>query len=299
MRTTIRLLLAIGLITASEQVASAYCFTSTCRDRDICPGGEPLAPSCIPTTWKRPCVSVNVQVDASSQVPFDVTDALVTEAFAAWNNAACDTGAKPNIHVENLGPAECASIEFNQYKGGNANVVIFRDEKWPHSGESTTIALTTVTYNTETGEIVGADMEVNSKNFTFTTSDTDVNTDLLSILTHEAGHFLGLAHSNDLSATMYEEYDYGIGMRLLAPDDINAICTAYPPQDPPIDPETCNPIPKYGFSSECLSQQTDRSCSVHPMIGTREESPCVLMMASLAVLASSRRIRKRRARPHS
>jgi hypothetical protein len=300
MRITNHLLIATLLVIGSEQTADAYCRTSTCEE-PVC-SGQISNPACIPIAWKRPCLGVSVQVDASNQVAFDEANAIVNEAFRSWNTAKCDesTGATPNIYVENLGPVECTSVEFNEAKGGNANVVVFRDEVWPQGKDSSTIALTTVTFSKITGEIVDADIEVNSAgDFTFTLSDSDVQTDLLSIMTHEAGHFLGMAHSYDIEATMWASYGGGIEQRTLESDDVSGICAAYPPLETPIDPATCNPIPKYGFSSACLSQQTERSCSVHPGIGTRQESSSVLMVASLAILASSRRIRRQRVRPRS
>jgi MYXO-CTERM domain-containing protein len=54
--------------------------------------------------------------------------------------------------------------------------------------------------------------------------------DLQAILTHEAGHFLGLAHSVDTSAIMYAFYSPG--SIHLTPDDVAGICTIYPPLAP-------------------------------------------------------------------
>src|SRR5689334_23648589 len=47
--------------------------------------------------------------------------------------------------------------EYNQNRG-NTNLIVFRDDGWPYEGSSNTLALTTVTYNLDTGEIYDADM---------------------------------------------------------------------------------------------------------------------------------------------
>ena len=69
------------------------------------------------------------------------------------------------------------------------------------------ITLTTLTFNTESGEIYDADMEINAVkgDVAITTGDTDVKTDLLSVLTHEAtdvrqavaGYYQGLQSVRD------------------------------------------------------------------------------------------------------
>src|SRR6185436_12882868 len=97
----------------------------------------------------------------------------------------------------------------------------------PNSAGTDTIALTTVTYDTEKGDIFDADIEINAAKVdgvvvnNFTTSDTDVDIDLLSVLTHEAGHFLGIAHSGVSDATMYPQYAPGnTALRDLTDDDV-------------------------------------------------------------------------------
>src|SRR4029078_11224854 len=88
----------------------------------------------------------------------------------------------------------------------------------------------------------------------FTTSDTDVDLDLLSVLTHEAGHFLGLAHTTEVGATMFSEYKMGsIDLRDLAPDDVNEICAASPPGRE-VRGE-CSYLLHHGYSPDCLNVQ--------------------------------------------
>jgi len=264
----------------------------------ICNGDENIDPNCKPLLWTRPCVGVSLQGNASEQVPFDVANAIVTQAFATWEEPTCDpvTGGKPNIHVENLGSVECDLVQYNS-KAANANVVVFRDNNWPHPMGPHNIALTTVTYDVRSGEIYDADMEINTTGFGLTTSDGNVQTDLLSVMTHEAGHFLGLTHSLDSTATMWANYTTGdIGQRTLALDDIGAVCDVYPPVDPPLDKATCNPIPRHGFSPACLSKQTEGDCSVNGFVGSNEgsneRSSGAFVLAMLVLMARKRRSKR-------
>jgi hypothetical protein len=289
--TCLLFVLGLGLITTSARTASGFCRSSTCRDVPICDADVEIDPNCKPLAWNRPCVGVSLQVRSSEQVPWDVANAIVTKSFAAWEEPVCDpmTGGQPNIHVENMGPVDCDLVQYNS-KAANANIVVFRDQNWPHATGPHNIALTTVTYDVRTGEIYDADMEINSVGFGLTTGDADVQTDLLSVVTHEAGHFLGLTHSLDANATMWANYTTGnIGPRTLALDDISAICAVYPPVDPPVDKTTCNPIPRHGFSPACLSKQTEGDCSVGAPVGSKDPASSALVMTALALMAQMRR----------
>lgn len=293
----------LGAALATSAVAGealAYCRASTCAEGQLC-GPPPWDdPACKPLAWMRPCVSVSVQVDASEEVSFAQAEALVERSFRAWEEPVCETvlPGPPNIHVMNVGPVQCDRVEYNQ-TAGNTNVVVFRDAAWTHPDGPHNIALTTVTFSTRTGEIFDADIEVNTAGFPFTLTDDPetVQTDLLSVMTHEAGHFLGIAHAEDANATMWPSYTEGsILPRTLAADDIAAICEAYPPTGEPIDKERCNPIPRHGFSPECAAKQTEGDCSVSAPgeDGTRGAAEALACVA--LVFVGARRIRGRGAR---
>ncbi|WP_437878920.1 matrixin family metalloprotease [Sorangium sp. So ce513] len=242
---------------ASPSPALAYCRTSVCPETKstaaVCTPAQPN--DCgIPLAWPSPCVSYSIQEDASDQVSLAETEAIFAQAFATWTQADCGGGQTPRMEVVYLGPVACDAHEYNQGKG-NANVITFRDGDWPYAGGGNTLALTTVTYNLKTGDIYDADMEINSSDVELSLDDHEVSFDLLSIATHEAGHFLGLSHSTTGTATMFADYrPETIMLRDLDQDDVDGICAVYPPGEPV---KNCDPTPRHGFSELCAADQPD------------------------------------------
>jgi hypothetical protein len=283
-------LAAAASLAAGE--AGAYCLTSSCNDKagQLCTPSSP-ADCGIPVRWRRACFGWSIQEDASRQVDLATAEALMAQAFAAWTEAPCAQGGTPSIGAINLGPVECDQQEYNQ-EDGNANAVIFRDEEWPYAGQGNTLALTTVTYNLDDGEIYDADLEVNaSPPVQLTLGDADVQHDLASILTHEAGHMLGIAHSPVTGATMTVEYLPGdTSLRDLHPDDVEAICAHYPPD---ANPGTCDPTPRRGFQEDCggpIDRGDDCGCRVGPAPFDRGR---LFALAALATVLGLRRSRRR------
>jgi hypothetical protein len=263
-----RLALAAALAAAwlGAGRASAFCRPSTgCRTVNdstaglVCDPAEPH--DCgIPLHWAQHCVSFDVQANASRYVPWGTADRLLHSAFETWLSAGCG-GGTPSLRVSDLGPVVCDEAQYN-HPAGNANILIFHDDAWPYDfgGGNTAItghlALTTVTYDIETAEIYDADIEINTAEHP-PENPGPGTIDLLALLTHETGHFLGLAHSADPTAVMYPSWK-GIAMRALAPDDVAAICNAYPPDraiDPLVEPCPDCCLPRHGWSPECASAQ--------------------------------------------
>jgi hypothetical protein len=286
--------------------ARAFCQSSACPQN---PAGDTAGHICVPAQpddcgialqWRQPCISFDVQQGASNQVDWAIADAVLTRALATWTTVDCQ-GTAPTIQVFDFGAVECDKVEYNQM-AGNANVLIFRDSVWPHQsdnggGTADTIALTTVTYDVDKGDIYDADIEVNSANNTLTTTDTPGpdDVDLQAVLTHEAGHFLGLAHTAAQPATMVPDYTKGtIDIRTLQPDDEAAICLAYPADRAAVG--ACSGIPRHGYASVCGAEQTWVSCAMAPAGARGPAAPwgaAAIACAAVAALAG-RRVRARR-----
>lgn len=209
--------------------ASAFCRKTTVDpDPGFTPSpSKPCWTEGIPIFWKDMPVSYAVNEAASSQVSLPTTEDTMSLAFAQWSGAMCTAKDKTSLEVRFSGPTPNRLDATDK-----TNTVFFDDTQWPHADPGTTIALTTVTFDTKTGEMIDADLEINSANFKLSTSDA-VPTggyDFRSIVTHESGHFLGLAHSIDPTATMFASYTPGTkSLRTIATDDVDGICTIYPP----------------------------------------------------------------------
>jgi matrixin len=294
--------LAIGVL-GTAAPAFAYCFTYDCDPATGACGDDPGDPNDCPTgkvklRWPVGCMSFSLQQDASRQISANAFDPIAAAAFAAWTNVDCGGGKPPSIRVSQRERVACDKQEYNQ-EGGNANILMFRDDAWPYTGASNTLALTTLTFNTDTGDVYDADIEINGTK-RLTSGDVDIGNDLLSILTHEAGHFLGIAHTQPelhREATMYATYSEGsVTLRDLDADDRQAICALYPPGE---SSDSCDATPRHGFSGQCGGgdQKDDDGCRVSAPGAAPGPWPWLALGGLLALGRRRGRGAGRRARP--
>lgn len=281
--------------------ASAFCRTTTCDPNDPAAGCQIDDDFCVvsglPLAWASSCVTVGVHDGGSprSGLSYDDVAAVVTQAFDAWQSATCPGGGNPGIDVNMLGPVECGVSEYNS-RAGNANIVLFREDEWPYAGAANAIGLTTTRFDTKTGELWDADIELNGIGSNLTVGDPILGDDLLSVLTHEAGHFLGLSHSIDGAATMKSIYDPsrdGDSFRSLASDDVAGICAIYPPGRQAATDSCEN---RHGFSPQCRADQPEADdasgCSLNTRVGGLTHS--VGAFGFFALLTGLRLARRRR-----
>jgi len=263
-----RAVLALSLLATLELVSrsgAAFCRTTTCSDCPVDQNGCTVGGT--PISWPQACVSYSVHKDGSRIAPYAVVEPLVRSAFNSWQAAQCGTGGdSPSISLANqFGPTLCNKHEYNVGRG-NANAVIFHDDVWPYPDDvNNTLALTTVTFDKTTGNIHDADLEINgTQPLSIETPVPSDKFDLRSILVHESGHFLGLAHSIDPASVMRRSYIPGDdSFRRLAPDDEAGICDIYRPDFPN---GACDFTPRYGFSPACaILVSSGQSCAFSPL----------------------------------
>lgn len=235
----------------------------------------------VPLFWRNECVSYSLQQNASIQVSLSDARRVARQAFDTWTNASCGDAGGPSIsELEYTPPVECDQVPSNEHN----NPIIFRDNVWPYDSANA-LGFTTLTVDLDTGEIFGAAIEINSSNEPIVANVSDAGLpngayDLASILTHEAGHFLGLAHSTDTGAVMYAHYH--AGQSTLTPDDVSGVCAVYPPdmtrntQAGEVGATLCNATPPLGFLTTCGSSDAGAFITASgPLVtGPANDAPC-------------------------
>ncbi len=156
----------------------------------------------------------------------------------------------------------CTDLQF-EYTGmitddeSDENQVVFVHENWadplgrqPRPEDA--VAVTLTTYTKDDGEIQSAVIEVNEDRFAFTdateecSSDVRETYDLIAVLTHEVGHFIGLDHTTFYQGTIGDPTmapqvgECEADKRTLEADDIEALCLIYPRGEPA---RSCVPLP--------------------------------------------------------
>ncbi len=187
--------------------------------------------------WKNP--KVVIQVNESCSADLAKADCLgaVQRALQIWNQPDC-SGFKFVFG----GTVNRSDVGYdNENPQANVNLVTWVEAGWDrtYSGEDGTsiVALTTRTFDGNSGEMFDADVTFNGQVYQFASlpsgaAQSSKAQDIEGAMIHEAGHILGL---DDL----YEEKDRGSVMfamrrlgerraRALSPDDIAGLCAIYP-----------------------------------------------------------------------
>lgn len=202
--------------------AQAWCRTRTVTQSDPtrCVSGG------VALSWPTRCVSLSLDTRAAPPgMTLASLRAQLTNVVTAWSAVRCEAGS-PAIDLS-LGPDTADGASYLQ-GGPNTNAVVFVRE-WRATGlASSALAVTTLTYSASTGVVRDADILVNLT-LPLGAGEGGGANDLPTILLHEAGHVLGLDHSDDRDAVMWFSAGDGERRRALSDDDRSAMCAVHPP----------------------------------------------------------------------
>jgi hypothetical protein len=295
MRSDLRLLpgLVVAALAFLSTDASAFCRSTTVA--------TPAGPSgCVeeghPLFWPSSCVGYHMNQAASEQVSLADASAIMAGVFAGWasGNGICF----PSISVTALAPT--ASTVGYDMNGPNENVVAFLDQQPDPPGATEVLEKATVTFDHATGAILDADIQIMTYGNSFLIDDSvdaGDSYDLRYVMTHAAGHFLGLAHSMVPEAVMTSIAAPGAVPRpWIKDDDARGLCAIYPQNGTRTTTDTSGaPIAVPATACNLVAETTcngaisvGHGCSLAP---SRKTSPLGLAALLAAACAFLRRRR--------
>ena len=219
--------------------------------------GEPLR-------WWQKHLTWHLGATNPQEFPAADLRSLLEQSLQTWLGPACNvpTSAFGGVTTDTEGTAPTTLTET----GDNLIVMIDSRSEWDRLGNSPTwISIAKIAHDPDTGRIIDADIEINDGVYTFSTdgSPGSNEVDFQSALTHEFGHFLGMADSPVLGATMYSAPNQDAEGRSLESDDVTGLCALY------ANVPTCD-----CEGSNCGANNCGESCGDCGTNGTCEDGHC-------------------------
>lgn len=283
--------LAIALAVAGlTREAAGYCRSTTSRMRATALGE--CVRTGIPLSWRSRCTGFSLyRAYQPAGIPVADFDRLTRVSTEAWARVPCDADGRGIQYFRVLPNLPTWNPSGFDPRGQNSNTIAFRP-RWNDDAihRPGAIAITIATFDSFTGEIFDADMEMNDFEFDFSTAPTMTApsaADLQTILTHEFGHFMGLSHSDSDRAVMWPEAGLGEVRRDLTSDDAAGMCAIYPASQAPAT--RCIAVPYGGLTTQIGGTRVTGACDARPNARPRPRGAVVALLA----LALGRRPRRR------
>jgi hypothetical protein len=282
-------------MTTVSSTSSAFCRTTTVRPPPEADGSFECWNQGVPLYHPAQCLPYRLQNKESNIIPKGILSDRLARAFAAWTapNPKCTPGITA-IELAGVDDQEIVGYKMGE-RGRN---VVGVASVWKYQGGSETLSLATLTFGADSGEVFDVDLEVNG---TIQWSSTEEKPaiegqhDLLTVLTHEVGHMLAIAHTPNPEATMFASYPAGtIDLRSLEADDHDAVCAIYPNRAERstgrglIPATACNLAPG-DPNSTCGNPDISHGCTASPHGRTETGLITTGLLAGIALILSRRR----------
>jgi MYXO-CTERM domain-containing protein len=212
----------------------------------------------VPLRWENAPVRMELAIDGTPHyLDRTVTTSTMQASFATWGAqlpnpmaiGAVTTSGTPKIVGDD-----------------QVNVVEWISDRWDDSYDHTALAITFVTYDSDSGRISDADVIINADHYQWVQGSfngCESAYDLQGVLTHEAGHVLGLGHEqmNDAAVMYPTAGTCETAKRTLSDDDMAGLGMIYAPE-----------APTFAVS---LASGSEQGCSV--AVGSRAPSSWVAL----------------------
>ena len=290
-------LVAGVLVTAASADAQAFCRTTTCdpnNPADHCRIDEKgCTRSGAPLTWPSLPIAYRFYAKVSQKIDHDVAREAVRSAFQSWSEVVCENGHRTSLRFEEQQDIVGSKPGNPHMAGAQHFGIYFRDDTWTAKDADSTLALTTQSFGKISGDLDVSDIEINTTTEAYATGDTSKGIDLQAVVTHEVGHYIGLAHSLESDSIMVARYcDSGercsgdkADARKLSEDDRAAVCALYPAA---------------GISGVTPADPNEGGCALggtgHATSGRSSAASWLPLGAAAFVVAALRRRRRRRRR---
>ncbi|MDB5214960.1 MAG: hypothetical protein JWO86_2887 [Myxococcaceae bacterium] len=273
---------ALASLLGGMREANAYCRSTACepsledctKDDKGCPRSGP------PLSWKALPLPYRFHAGGTAKLDMDKVREATRRSFDTWSNVTCN-GKRTSLRFEEGSDIPGNAPLSGPNKGRTSFGIYFRDDDWPYDDGEESLALTNQTYGKTNGFIDYSSIEVNTTTREYRLSDDEQGIDFQAVLTHEVGHYIGLAHSGVDGSIMAPSYCQSSdrcngstdAARALSDDDIMAVCALYPPS---------------GIAGVAFEDPSASSCALSgpAKVGSNEPVSPVLPIASLAGLAA-------------
>ncbi len=294
--------LTLGLLPAQ---ASAWCqMTTVTGTRLTSERGDCVLTTNHPGThvlaWQSRCTSISLSSEAPpTTLSMDQVRGVFQRSIATWTSVDCG-GAPTGLSVDVLADTNLCSSASHNRGGHNVHSVMFIADGWSTTRrlDPLAYAVTFVWHNADTGEIYDGDMLINNARGPYTICDETScplgMVDLENIVTHEMGHYFGVAHTQDLNtdATMFAQAPPGErAKRTLEEDDMMAICSIYPSGSLSA---ACDNTPRGGLALDC--QPHNCGCATPGLPNSSRPLSLASLAGMAAILWGSRKRRARASR---